>query len=132
MFGKVLAFIGTRAIPGIVTGPAIAAPVVTAAGRTITAFFVPVISLRETNPALGPVTTYLTLTRENERFLVERFDNVVGLDVSEDGTMLTLRDLEAQRAKDIMARQAVNAAAGPVAAPVEIALDQILGEGDPA
>ena len=123
MFEKRNLLFAGRSIPAVQAGPDEHTTVTLSSGKIIPATFADMISLRETNPANGPVTTYLTLTRENKRFMTLRFDHVVGLDVAEDGTMLTLEDLERQRTEDILARQAVNAAAK---APILFNLNEIL------
>lgn len=69
------------------------------------------ISLRETNPANGPVTTYLTPSIENLRFTLPRFNTVVGLDVTEDGEKIDLQKLTELTAESMAAFQARRAAA---------------------
>lgn len=105
--------IAGRDIPGLQVSPAETEVITTQFGKRIPVQMADVISLRETNPALGPVVTYLTMTRENLRFSTLRKpdDYVVGLDVSEDGTLLSLDELEEKRAEDIKARQVARLAA---------------------
>ena len=52
------------------------------------------ITLRETNPANGPVRTYLTKTDEDLAYTFLRTDKVVGLDVHEDGTPIDFYELQ--------------------------------------
>lgn len=53
-----------------------------------------VISLRETNPANGPVTTYIRQSIENVgAFAVNRNSVIEGLDIDADGVPLSLSDL---------------------------------------
>ena len=117
--------IGGRQIPGIQLTEAVQQPVLLPSGRTILGMFAEVLSLRETNPVNPetglpqPTTTYLTTSIENLRFSTLRFEPVVGLDYDEDGNALSMQQLEERRAADIMARQAVRAAA---AAPTVIPL----------
>src|SRR4051812_30835151 len=79
-FVKRFVMIAGRAIPGIQISASEDAPVTLPSGKTIRATFADVLTLRETNPANGPVTTYLTVTRENLRFTALRFTNVADLD----------------------------------------------------
>lgn len=69
------------------------------------------ISLRETNPANGPVETYLTPSIENLRFTLPRFGNVVGLDVTADGEKIDLQTLADLAADSMAAFQARRQAA---------------------
>lgn len=110
-FTKRFVMIVGRAIPGIQLSPAESQEVTLPSGRTIMAQFADVLTLRETNPANGPVTTYLTVTRENLRFTALRFSNVANLDFDpETGALLTIEELEARRMADIAERQLANAA----------------------
>jgi hypothetical protein len=57
-----------------------------------------VISLRETDPAKGEVTTYTALTNEVGQFgfrpsATARHSTVIGLDVEEDGTLIDVQGL---------------------------------------
>lgn len=121
MFEKRTIYIAGRAIPGVQVSKGETESVELPSGKSIPAQFADIVSLRETNPdGENPGQVYLTLTRENLRFATLRFDHVVGLDVSEDGTILTPADLEALRGEDIQARQVARMAA---MAPTGDALD---------
>lgn len=114
MFEKRTIYIAGRAIPGVQVSKAETENVDLPSGKTIPAQFADIVSLRETNPdGENPGQKYLTMTRENLRFATLRFDHVVGLDVSEDGTILTPADLEALRGEDIQARQVARLSAAP-------------------
>jgi hypothetical protein len=87
--------------------------------RRIETRFYKVISLRTPNPA-GPNAgdpAYLAVSFEDERFLFNRAESVVGLDADENGAVLTLQSLEDQR----MAQQAARQVA--LATPVVQSLD---------
>lgn len=121
MFPKRFVHIAGRAIPGLQVSQAETVMVETSRGKRIPSQFADILTLRETNPALGPVETYLTVTHENLRFTTLRFDNVPGLDYDpETGALLTIEELEQRRAADIAARQQANLAAK---APTVVALD---------
>lgn len=121
-FAKRYVVIQGRAVPGIQISESQDELVTLPSGKSIRATFADVLTLRGTNPDNGPVTEYLTVTRENLRFTVLRFDNVIGLDVDADGTMLTMADLETRRLADIIARQSQNLAK---AATASVDLDDI-------
>lgn len=93
-------------VPAIQIGPDVTTIVTLPSGKRRPQVFAEMLSLREGNPD-GPNagTTYLQVSPENKAFTTLRFTNVVGLDVSEDGTMLTVEDLEKQRALQITSRQ---------------------------
>jgi hypothetical protein len=114
-------------IPAVQVGPDTHTTVELRDGRKIPAVFANMISLRGTNPDNGPVVEYLTLTPENKRFVTMRFTNVIGLDVDENGALLTVEELERQRAKDIMARQQVVAAAK---APIILSIADLVAGDD--
>lgn len=97
--------------------------------KNILAQFADIYSIRETNPANGPVQQYPTVSRENLRFTPLRFSTVVGLDIDEHGAALDLAVLEARRMDNIMSRQAARVAANIV--PV-VSLDDESTEGAPA
>lgn len=112
MFEKKTIYIAGRAIPGVQVSKSETEQVELPTGKFIPAQFADIVSLRETNPdGDNPGQVYLTMTRENLRFATLRFDHVVGLDVAEDGTILTPADLETLRGEDIQARQLVRMAA---------------------
>ena len=123
--------IGGRAVPGIQISPAETRQVQTRAGKTIPVQFAEVLSLRETNPANGPVVQYLRVTPENLGFTTLRFNEVEGLDV-ENGSHLSIEVLEARRLTQIMARQEEFAASGPALQTTGIDLSQDDDEDAPA
>lgn len=82
--------------PGVVVSQPSLQQATSQNGRTFQAMRVDVISMRETNPANGPVETYYRLSNEPESFLKDRDDAaVVGIDVDEDGHILGLKALKA-------------------------------------
>lgn len=116
MFQKVSLYIGGRELPGIQVTEPVAGEAVTASGRVVRTSFADVISFRETNPlGSNPGQTYLIKTNENLGFTTIRDSNIVGLDVSTDGTFLSLHELEAARGANIMQRQADRLPIAPVA-----------------
>jgi hypothetical protein len=115
--------IAGRKVPGIVTSKPETIVVETRQGKRIPNRFADVLTLRETNPANGPVVTYLRTTPENLSFATLRSTRVAGLDYDpETGAVLTMEELEDRRSNGIMARQAANLAAS---ATVEIDLDTV-------
>jgi hypothetical protein len=121
-FAKRNISIAGRSVPALQIGAAETQMVELSSGKVIPAQFADLLSLRETNPANGEVTEYLTVTHENLRFTTLRFSNVIGLDVDADGTFLTIEDLETRRAADIAARQIANLARK---APALVSLDEV-------
>lgn len=111
--------IGGRLVPGVVVGETAQSTVQVPSkdpARNGALVNIPVqradiITLRETNPALGPVRKYLTMTSENLRFTFPRFDAVVGLDATEDGDKISLRELVALTAASTAEFQAERLAA---------------------
>lgn len=98
-------------IPGLIVSAPQFTTVQRADGRNIPAKLVEVISLRDSNPdGANAGIKYLRKSIENAAFMTDRFDTVVGLDVDADGVVMSYRDLEVQRAKDIDAIQARNTA----------------------
>lgn len=92
--------------PALQVSEAVQTTVELANGKKVPALIAEVISLRTTNPANGPVTSYLTSTPENLRFSPLRFNSVPGLDYDpETGEVLSLEALEQRRGEDIRARQ---------------------------
>jgi len=92
--------------PAVQVGDPVSTTVELSNGKKVPALIAEVISLRTTNPANGPVTSYLTSTPENLRFSPLRFTTVPGLDVDgETGEVLDLEALEVRRGADIRARQ---------------------------
>ena len=124
--------IAGRVVPGVVVGESIESTVQVAsrdpqrAGQMVNIPVVraDIITLRETNPALGEVREYLTITPENLRFTTPRFQAIVGLDATEGGEKLSVKDLigltEKSMADFQLARLASRALA---AAEPELALD---------
>ena len=109
---KINMYIFGRKIPALIYGDIVNTSVTLASGRTIPAQLAPVLSLRETNPdGPNPGVQYRTITQENLKFVTHRFDSIVGLDVSEDGTVLQEEELEDLLGQDIMARQLARQAA---------------------
>lgn len=102
-----------RKVPGTITGEPVAETVQVPSkdpARKGELINIPVlraemISLRETNPANGPVETYLTPSIENLRFTLPRFGNVVGLDVTADGEKIDLQALSDLAADSMAAFQ---------------------------
>lgn len=84
--------IGANIFPGIVTSEP-TAETVTYNGRQITVQRADILSLRTTNPANGPVTSYLTVSNENLRFSPARADKVEGIDVDAKGKPIPLATL---------------------------------------
>lgn len=107
----------SRKWPGIIWGPVQKLSHTTLDGRETFIERVNILSLRQTNPANGEVRTYLTETNEALRFAPLRMGNVVGLDVTEDGEVLSLAKLSDMHADSIAEFSLRNARA---AAPVSI------------
>lgn len=124
-FEKRNVIIAGRAVPGLVISQPSTEIVELPSGKRIPSTFADVMTLRETNPD-GPNAgqQYLTVTRENLRFTTLRFNHVIGLDVTEDGTLIQLAELEERRTADIIARQNANLAAKT---PVSASLESLLG-----
>lgn len=122
-FAKRFVLIAGRAVPGIQISEPQDQMVTLPSGKQIRATFADVLTLRETNPANGPITEYLTVTRENLRFTALRFSGVANLDFDpETGALLTIEELETRRMADIAARQLFNMAK---ATPLEVDLDEV-------
>ena len=93
--------IAGRIVPGVIVGEPTTSTIQvpskdpTRAGQmaNIPVVRADVITLRETNPANGPVRTYLTITPENLRFTTPRFEGAVGLDFDEKGERISLQEL---------------------------------------
>lgn len=97
--------------PGIIVSKPETTMVELADGRRRPSTFAWVISLRETNPANGPVRKYLDLSLENMRFSPLRDEAVVGLDYDEAGLPISIATLKSLHAKALAAFQATLAAA---------------------
>lgn len=129
-FVKRFVLIAGRSIPGLQVSTAETMVVETANGKRIPSQFADILTLRETNPDLGPVETYLTVTHENLRFSPLRFNTVPGLDYDpETGALLTIEELETRRMADIAKRQLANAERR---APKVLALDLDAAESENA
>lgn len=121
-------------VPALIDSPITTAPVTLQSGKTIMAMTVLALSLRETNPdGDNPGHTYLTITPENVRFMTLRYEDVVGLDVDEEGKPLTRKALEQRRAADIVARQAATVKAqNPVQTRATVLFDALAEAIGPA
>lgn len=101
--------IGGRTVPGVVVSEATESRVEVASkdparkGQTVSlpVLRADIITLRSTNPELGEVTEYLTITPENLRFTTPRFTSVPGLDASKDGEKLSIPELVALTEKSM-------------------------------
>jgi len=110
------------AIPGVVVSEPVQVVAKTQSGREFPAFRADVISLRETNPANGPVRRYLRKTNEDLGFYFPREETIVGLDATEDGEKLSVGALGHLAMQDTMAFQASRLAAR---ADAEVVIDDI-------
>lgn len=120
--------IAGRPIPGIQISAPQNEVVTTSSGKRINATFADVMTLRETNPANGPVNKYLTVTRENLRFTTLRNTVVPGLDIHEEtGQPLSIEELESRREADIAAHQMALLARRT---PASVSLEDALADAD--
>lgn len=112
---RVIIPINGSEIPGIVTGSPMTEQVTRTnqSGNTVTLLVTrqDVLSLR-TNQTTGE--EYLTVSPENTRYLFERDEAVVGLDVDKKGVALSLSDLDRKRKEDFLAQQRRKAEAATV------------------
>ena len=113
MFGtKRYINIAGRKVPAIQVSDSWTEQVELANGKRIPRQFAELVSLRETNPnGPNPGQVYLTQTPENLSFTNLRDQLVVGLDVDEDGTLITIAELEERRGENIRQRQLARLAA---------------------
>lgn len=113
MFGtKRYINIAGRAVPAIQVSDSWTEMVTTASGKRIPRQFAELVSLRETNPD-GPNAgqVYLTQTPENLSFTNLREELVIGLDIDENGTAISIGELERRRGENIRQRQVARLAA---------------------
>lgn len=134
MIGKrIMAAIGGRAWPGVITGtpfPGVAefpSRDPQRAGQMVRrpTTYAEVITQRETNPANGPVRSYLVKSIEDLKWIGPRDANheaVVGLDFDEDGTQISLTELDALVFESTLAFQAARTAAQVAAPTVQVEL----------
>lgn len=112
--------LGGISVPGVIVSEPVAAVATSSTGRNIPTYRADVITLRETNPANGPVRTYPRKTNEDLGFWFPRSRHIVGLDVSADGTLIDLDELSDLTMEATLAFQAQRLAAQ---AEPEVALD---------
>jgi hypothetical protein len=118
---KGYAAVAGQKFPGVIVSEPVATTASTATGRSIPTFRADVITLRTTNPANGPVRSYLRKTNEDLGFWFPRTRPVVGLDATEHGEVIDLEALSDKVLESTLAFQAARIAAQ--AEDVEVALD---------
>lgn len=110
-FAKRTIAVGGTPFPWVQTTPPENQIVHTSQGRDIPTQFAWGVSLRTPNPngpnAGGPAT--LVASRENLGFAALRDDHVIGLDVTEDGQIISIYELEKVRMNAILASQKARA-----------------------
>lgn len=100
-----------QAMPGVIVSEPVRHVATTATGKNIPTYRAEVITLRETNPANGPVRKVYRKTDEDLGFAYPRTKPVIGLDVDENGVVIDLDTLSDLAMADTLAFQSERIAA---------------------